>query len=96
MTANAHHRSGSTFSLRSLAVLLFFAIVGGFLLSAEHRAHAIGVLPWLLIVLLCPLMHVFMHGGHGRHGSRADMVDEEAGQTSAARPAASPATPHRH
>lgn len=95
MTANAHHRSRSSFGWRSLAVLLFFAIVGGFLLSAEHRAHAIGVLPWLLILLLCPLMHVFMHGGHGEHGSGAHIDDEEAGQ-SAARPVAGPAAPHRH
>jgi hypothetical protein len=54
---------------RTLAVLLFFAVIGGFLLSAEHRAHAIGVLPFLLILALCPLMHLFMHGGHDRHGS---------------------------
>jgi hypothetical protein len=24
-------------------------------------------LPWL-ILLACPLMHIFMHGGHGGHG----------------------------
>ena len=57
---------------RTLAVLLFFALVGGFLLSAEHRAHAIGVLPFLLILALCPLMHLFMHGGHGGHGSSSN------------------------
>ena len=55
-----------------LATLLFFALVGGFLLSAEHRAHAIGVLPFLLILALCPLMHLFMHGGHGGHGSSSN------------------------
>jgi hypothetical protein len=25
------------------------------------------VLPWLLLAA-CPLMHLFMHGGHGGHG----------------------------
>ena len=71
MTASAHHRSGTSFGWRSLAVLLFFALVGGFLLSAEHRAHTLGILPFLLILLLCPLMHIFMHGGHGGHDPEA-------------------------
>lgn len=56
-------------SFRTLVVLLFFALIGGFLLSSEHRAHALGVLPFLLLLALCPLLHLFMHGGHGRHGS---------------------------
>jgi len=43
----------------------FLAIAGYFLLT-EHRAHAIPYLPFLL-VLACPLMHLFMHGGHGGH-----------------------------
>lgn len=42
------------------------AVVLGFFLLTEHRAHLFGVLPFLLI-LLCPLMHLFMHGGHGGH-----------------------------
>lgn len=46
-----------------LALLAFFAIAAFFLLS-EHRAHALGVLPFALL-LLCPLLHVFMHWGHG-------------------------------
>jgi hypothetical protein len=33
----------------------------------EHWAHALGILPYLLI-LACPLMHLFMHKGHGGHG----------------------------
>ena len=32
-----------------------------------HRAHLLEVLPFL-ILLACPLMHLFGHGhGHGRH-----------------------------
>ena len=34
--------------------------------SERARAHFFGALPFLLLV--CPLMHVFMHHGHGRHG----------------------------
>jgi hypothetical protein len=48
------------------------ALVLGFFLLTEHRAHLFGVLPYLLI-LLCPLMHLFMHHGHGGgHGHAAD------------------------
>jgi hypothetical protein len=45
---------------------IFLGIVLFFLL-AEHRAHVFGVLPYLLLAA-CPLMHLFMHGGHGHHG----------------------------
>lgn len=44
----------------------FLAIAGYFLLT-EHRAHVVPYLPFLLL-LACPLMHIFMHGGHGHHG----------------------------
>ena len=46
--------------------LLVAAAIGGFYLVTEHTAHVFGVLPYLL-VLACPLMHVFMHHGHGGH-----------------------------
>jgi hypothetical protein len=48
----------------ALAVVM---AVGGFYLMTEHRAHLFGALPYLLI-LACPLMHLFMHRGHGHHG----------------------------
>lgn len=44
--------------------LLGFAAIAAFFLLAEHRAHALGWLPWL-ILLACPLLHVFMLRGHG-------------------------------
>ncbi len=50
----------------ALGLLVMGAIAAYFLLS-EHRAHFIGALP-LLLLLACPLMHVFMHNGHGSHG----------------------------
>jgi hypothetical protein len=55
---------------RASIVLIGFLVIGGFYLVAEHRAHLWLVLPWLpwLLLLACPLMHVFMHhGGHGEH-----------------------------
>ena len=48
--------------------LILLIIIGGFFLWAEHKAHIMGALPYL-ILLLCPLMHFFMHRGHGGHGS---------------------------
>ena len=48
-------------------VLLGFLAVAGFYLVTEHTAHLLGALPFL-IFLACPLMHLFMHHGHGGHG----------------------------
>ena len=52
---------------RAQWVLIGFLAVAGFFLVTEHRAHLFGFLPFLL-VLACPLMHFFMHGGHGHGG----------------------------
>ena len=65
----AQHDSAPTAFWRSryaIGLLVFGAIAAYFLLS-EHRAHFFGALPFLLL-LACPLMHVFMHRGHGGHG----------------------------
>ena len=47
-----------------------FAVLGAvaaYFLLSEHRAHFFGALP-VVLLLACPLMHMFMHGGHGGHG----------------------------
>lgn len=46
----------------NMMILLSLLIIGFFLLS-EHRAHFLGVLPYLLL-LACPILHLFMHHGH--------------------------------
>ena len=38
-------------------------------LVVRHGAHLLEVAPFL-IILVCPLMHVFGHGGHGGHGGQ--------------------------
>jgi hypothetical protein len=49
-------------------------------LVTEHTAHVFGVLPYLLI-LACPLMHIFMHHGHhGGHGQGRSNPDNEGEQ----------------
>ncbi len=37
----------------------------------RHNAHLGQLLPFL-ILLACPLMHLFGHGGHGGHGGGSD------------------------
>lgn len=63
-------------SLRSRVglVLIGFLVIAGALLFTEHQAHVLGLLVWLPL-LACPLMHVFMHGGHGHHGGHQQEAD---------------------
>ena len=67
------HQHGSDndgwFRPRAQWVLLAFLAIAGFYLITEHRAHLLGFLPFLFL-LACPLLHFFMHGGHGNHGQR--------------------------
>lgn len=55
--------------LRSRAGLVLSAVllIAGFYLVNEHTAHVFDVLPYGLL-LLCPVLHLFMHAGHGRKG----------------------------
>jgi hypothetical protein len=71
------HRHAGTVQV-NLAVLVFFAIAAFFLLT-EHRAHLFGALPFLLL-LACPLMHLFMHRGHGGKGEHQHPHKDERGK----------------
>ena len=51
---------------RGRLVPIGFGVVGAVLLLAEHRMHVLPFQPWLILAA-CPLMHVFMHRGHGGH-----------------------------
>lgn len=52
------------------AALGLIAVASYFVLL-EHQQHLIEYLP-LLIIALCPLLHVFMHGSHGKHHQNKD------------------------
>ena len=53
-------------------ILIAFLAIAAFYLFTEHRAHLLGALPFLLM-LACPLMHLFMH--HGHHGGHDENND---------------------
>ncbi len=65
------HESDDKGTMKSKAniVLILFSIIAAFFLITEHRAHLSGWFAYwpYLLLLACPLMHLFMHGGHG-HG----------------------------
>lgn len=50
--------------------LVATAAVALLLLLPDHLSHFLGWLPYLLIAA-CPLIHIFMHRGHG-HGRTRD------------------------
>ena len=45
----------------------------------RHNAHFWQLLPFL-ILLACPLMHLFGHGGHGGHGDAGPNDDTQQPQ----------------
>lgn len=65
MTSNSQ-TTGRAVRLLALAA---FGVGLAYLLIGEHRVHLLGWLPFLML-LLCPLLHMTMHGGHGAgHGA---------------------------
>ena len=50
-----------------LGFCLFLAIAV-FFLWTEHRAHILGMVPYVLL-LLCPIIHTLMHRDHSGHGT---------------------------
>ena len=74
---NEYHQGHHQRSNRSQWVFIGFLAVGAFLLLSEHRAHLLGALPFLLL-LACPIMHLFHHRGHGGSGDTAGPRDTEA------------------
>ena len=69
---------------RTKWVFIGFLVIAGYFLVTEHRAHLSGWLSsygiWLLL-LACPLMHLFMHGGHGGHSGHGSHRDEDDTQS---------------
>lgn len=63
--AHGNHDEPPSFWRSRYAIgLIVIGAVAAYFLLTEHLAHVVGALPFLLL-LACPLMHVFMHHGHG-------------------------------
>ncbi len=71
MQTQGSFSTGQFFKSRTGMVLLVFLAIAAFFLITEHTAHFFGLLPYALLIL-CPLLHLFMHGGHGEHGNQND------------------------
>lgn len=61
----------------SKTALWMLALISGFYLLREHWGHVTG--NWIYLLLLaCPLMHLFHgHGGHGQHGAATDTFESK-------------------
>ncbi len=55
--------------------MIAFLVIAAFFLITEHTAHVFGLLPYVLL-LLCPLLHMFMHSGHGDHANHAGHITD--------------------
>lgn len=74
---NGAHGSPGFWRSKAGWATIGFLVVAVFLIVSEHRAHALGALPYLLLIA-CPAMHFFMHGGHGGHGGSERGPDRPA------------------
>jgi hypothetical protein len=65
---NESHSNGASSGRRPVTIaLLMIVLIVAFYLLREHWGHVSGLWPYLLL-LACPLMHLFHgHGGHGGH-----------------------------
>jgi hypothetical protein len=61
----AHQSGAKDWARRWIGTASYVALaVLAFLILRDHAAHLLSAVPYLLL-LACPLMHIFMHGGHG-------------------------------
>lgn len=79
MSPHHHTEQGQKiwFFSRTGLVVCGFLVAIAFLIATGHSAHLLGVLPYLLL-LACPLMHIFMHGGHGSKHDHSDHADNKS------------------
>lgn len=76
-----HHAGASTPAVITPGRIVFATMIAiaAFFLISEHRAHALGFLPYLLF-LACPLLHMFHHGGHGEHARKPPLEGQNTEQ----------------
>jgi hypothetical protein len=69
--ASEHMPHGNGWKSRVNWIFIGFFLIAGFFLFTEHRAHLLGALPFVLLAL-CPLLHIFGHGGHDHGTGKGD------------------------
>lgn len=74
--ANSTPTTVRKWRLPAWIALCAFLAIAAFYLWTDHRTHLLGVLPYALL-LLCPLLHLFMHRGHDDH-RRGDGASDHA------------------
>jgi hypothetical protein len=74
-----HPSERQSFKIPWILGFCILAAVALFFLWEEHEAHLLGALPYALL-LLCPIIHLFMHRGHGGHRPRGDGHDPQSRQ----------------
>jgi SNF family Na+-dependent transporter len=88
MNDSGHRHDEPRMRSKGKWVLIGFIAIAAYFLITEHKAHLSGWLSaygiWLLL-LACPLLHMFMHGGHGGHGGHGTHRDD-GGATSDQQP----------
>jgi hypothetical protein len=63
---HAPRRASEPLSRNTKLALLSAVAIAAFFVLREHGNHVLGLGPYLLL-LLCPLMHLFGHGHHHHH-----------------------------
>ena len=68
------HRPVPFWRSRTGWIFLTFLAIAVYFLVMEHKAHLSGLLYYLpfALLLLCPLLHFFGHGGHGGESRKGD------------------------
>ncbi|OHC29933.1 MAG: hypothetical protein A3J25_21025 [Pseudomonadales bacterium RIFCSPLOWO2_02_FULL_63_210] len=77
MTRSHHHADDAAapfWKSRISIATIMLTVIGLFYVVGEHYGHALQILPYL-ILLLCPLMHLFGHN-RGVHSSTDTVKDE--------------------
>jgi hypothetical protein len=79
---HSDNHSKLTWASPAYIALFGFVLVISYILFTEHMAHVVWYLPWLLLIA-CPLMHIFHHHGHqhGGDGAEKNQKDQKDKET---------------